>query len=141
MKQVAGSLRLDLAQYRELATFAQFGSDLDEATTKRLERGKRIVEVLKQPQLSPMDAYQQVVILWAVNNGYFDNTSIEKVGEKEQKILTLLAKSQKLKDHLVSKKEIDEFAAKMLGKMLDEKTPVKADPQVVAKPKTKRRSK
>jgi len=118
MKKVAGSLRLDLAQYRELATFAQFGSDLDEATQKRLERGKRIVEVLKQPQYKPMDASSQVVILWAVNNGYLDNVPVEEISSTEEKILTLLATNKKLKDHLDKNKEMDDFAEKELERMM-----------------------
>ena len=118
MKQVAGSLRLDLSQFRELATFAQFGSDLDEATLKRLERGKRIVEVLKQPQYQPMDIASQAVILWAVNNGYLDEVALEDIAASEQRILTLLATNKKLKDYLDDKKEIDETAKPMLEKML-----------------------
>ena len=118
MKQVAGSLRLDLAQYRELATFAQFGSDLDEATQKRLERGKRIVEILKQPQYKPMDVSAQVVILWAVNNGYLDSTPIEDIAKVEEKILVLLSTNKKLKDHLDKNKEIASDVEKELEKML-----------------------
>src|SRR3990167_4006366 len=118
MKQVAGSLRLDLAQYRELATFAQFGSDLDEATLKRLERGKRIVEVLKQPQFKPLDVTSQVALLWAVNNGYFDNIPIEQVAEYEEKILTLFSTNKKLKDYLTNKKEIDDYVEKELEKLV-----------------------
>src|SRR3990167_8876302 len=118
MKKVAGSLRLDLAQYRELATFAQFGSDLDEATQKRLERGKRIVEILKQPQYKPIDTSSQVVILWAVNNGYLDSVPLTEISAFEEKILTLLSTDKKLKDHLDKNKEIDDFAEKELEKML-----------------------
>ena len=118
MKQVAGSLRLDLAQYRELATFAQFGSDLDEATLKRLERGRRITEILKQPQLKTMDVADQIVVLWAVNNGYFDNIPPEEVATFEEKILTLFATNKKLKDHLTDKKEIDDYAERELKRML-----------------------
>ena len=118
MKQVAGSLRLDLAQYRELATFAQFGSDLDEATLSRLERGKRIVEVLKQPQFTPMDVVSQVVIFWAVNNGYSDSVPVSEVANFQEKILTLLTTNKKLKDYLEDKGEIDDFAEKELAKML-----------------------
>jgi len=118
MKQVAGSLRLDLSQYRELAVFAQFGSDLDEATLTRLERGRRITEVLKQPQLSPMDVMEQVVVLWAVNNGYFDNIPVSEVATTEEKILTLFATNKKLKDYLEEKKEIDDYVTKELEKML-----------------------
>ena len=118
MKQVAGSLRLALAQYRELATFAQFGSDLDETTLKRLERGRRIVEVLKQPTLSPMDVVDQVIILWAVNNGYFDNIVQEEAAAYEEKILMLFATNKKLKDYLTDKKEIDDYVEKELERML-----------------------
>ena len=118
MKQVAGSLRLDLSQYRELATFAQFGSDLDEATVARLERGKRIVDVLKQPQYQPMNVTSQVVILWAVNNGYFDNIKIEDVADYEERILTLLSTNKKLKEHLDKNREIEDFDKRELEKML-----------------------
>ena len=118
MKQVAGSLRLDLAQYRELATFAQFGSDLDEATQKRLERGKRIVEILKQPQYQPMDVNAQVVILWAVNNGYLNSVAIEDIAKVEEKILTLLTTNKKLKDNLDKNREITAEVEKELEKML-----------------------
>ncbi|OGD93758.1 F0F1 ATP synthase subunit alpha [Candidatus Curtissbacteria bacterium RIFCSPHIGHO2_01_FULL_41_44] len=117
MKQVAGSLRLDLAQYRELATFAQFGSDLDEATLSRLERGRRIVEVLKQPQLSPFDITSQVVILWGVNNGYFDKVNLEKVSAFEESVIRTLATNKKLKDYLEKERQIDDFAQKELEKM------------------------
>ena len=69
MRQVAGSLRLDLAQYRELAAFAQFGSDLDKATLNQLNRGRRLVEVLKQPQYQPLAVEKQVIIIYAATNG------------------------------------------------------------------------
>ncbi len=140
MKQVAGSLRLDLSQYRSLAAFAQFGSDLDETTQKRLERGKRIVEILKQPQLAPMDVSSQVVILWAVKNGYFDEVPIEKIAGFEQSILTLFETNQKLKKHLDDKKEIDDFAEGELKKML---ATVSGKPQKVeseTKPKEQNKS-
>jgi len=105
MKQVAGSLRLDLSQYRELATFAQFGSDLDEATIKRLERGRRINSKFKQSQLSPMDIASQVIVLWAVNNGYFDNVPVDQVSQFEKKIVTFFETNTKLKNHLHDKKK------------------------------------
>ncbi len=79
MKSVAGRLRLDLAQYRELAAFAQFGSDLDEATHAQIERGQRITEVLKQPQYSPMPLEQQVTIIYAVTHGFLDDVPLEKI--------------------------------------------------------------
>lgn len=83
MKKVAGRIKLDLAQFRELEAFAQFGSDLDETTKKQLERGKRAVEVLKQPQYSPMATIDQVVVFYALINGFIDNIAIDKVKEFE----------------------------------------------------------
>ena len=79
MRQVAGSLRLDLAQYRELAAFAQFGSDLDKATLNQLNRGQRLVEVLKQPQYQPLPVEKQVIIIYAATNGYLDAVAVEDV--------------------------------------------------------------
>jgi F-type H+-transporting ATPase subunit alpha len=80
MRQVAGSLRLELAQFRELQAFAQFGAtDLDKATRDQLERGRRITEVLKQPQYSPMSLGKEVMILYAVTNGYLDDVPVDKV--------------------------------------------------------------
>ncbi|MFA5936981.1 MAG: F0F1 ATP synthase subunit alpha [Candidatus Paceibacterota bacterium] len=87
MKKVAGTLKLDLAQYRELEAFAQFGSDLDSATKQQLERGKRAVEVLKQPQYSPMAVENQVVILYALVKGYLDDIAIEKIKEFEEGLI------------------------------------------------------
>ena len=122
MKQVAGTLRLDLSQYRSLAAFAQFGSDLDESTRIRLERGRRIVEVLKQPQLKPMDVTAQVVILWAVTNGHLDSVPIEDVAKQEEKILALFEANKKLKEYLEDKKEIDDFVKGQLEKLVTGKT-------------------
>ena len=79
MRQVAGSLRLDLAQYRELAAFAQFGSDLDKQTLNQLNRGRRLVEVLKQPQYQPLTVEKQVAIIYAAGNGYLDAVEVEQV--------------------------------------------------------------
>ena len=79
MKKVAGRLRLDLAQYRELEAFAQFGSELDPATQKQLARGQRTVEVLKQPQYAPMPVEQQIMIIYAVTNGYLDDIPVEQI--------------------------------------------------------------
>ena len=83
MKQVAGSLRLDLAQFRELAAFAQFSSDLDKATKARIDRGQRLTEILKQPQYRPVPVEKQVMIIFAATNGYLDSTPVDKVGEWE----------------------------------------------------------
>jgi F-type H+-transporting ATPase subunit alpha len=79
MKKVAGQLRLDLAQYRELAAFAQFGSDLDESTKKQIDRGQRLTELLKQPQYSPLQASQQVTLLYAASAGLFDAVPVSEV--------------------------------------------------------------
>ena len=81
IKQVAGKLRLDLAQFRELEAFAQFASDLDPATKKQLLRGQKLMEVLKQPQYKPLSVAQQVSILFAVNEGYLDEVDNKKIGE------------------------------------------------------------
>jgi F-type H+-transporting ATPase subunit alpha len=79
MKQVAGTLRLDLAQYRELAAFAQFGSDLDKTTQAQLARGKRLVEILKQPQYQPMDVELQIASIFAGTKGYLDSLRVEAI--------------------------------------------------------------
>jgi F-type H+-transporting ATPase subunit alpha len=84
MKQVAGTLRIDLAQFRELAAFAQFGSDLDKATQDQLERGKRLTEILKQPQYRPMAVEDQVFIIWTVTNGLADDIAVEDLKRFEE---------------------------------------------------------
>ena len=78
MRQVAGTLRLDLAQYRELAAFAQFGSDLDKSTQAQLTRGARLVEILKQPQYEPLAVERQVAIIFAGTNGYLDDVALRR---------------------------------------------------------------
>jgi F-type H+-transporting ATPase subunit alpha len=83
MRQVAGTLRLDLAQFRELAAFAQFASDLDKATRSRLERGQRLTEILKQPQYSPVPVEKQVMIIYAANSGYLDDVPLDKISAWE----------------------------------------------------------
>lgn len=90
MKKVAGTLRLDLAQYRELAAFAQFGSDLDEATQRQLNRGARLVELLKQAQYSPMDVIDQSVSIFAATKGYFDSIPVNKIRQVESDLLAML---------------------------------------------------
>ncbi len=87
MKKVAGTLKLDLAQFRELEAFAQFGSDLDDATKRQLERGKRAVEVLKQPQYSPVIVEHQVVVLYALVKGYMDDIAIDRIKEFENGLI------------------------------------------------------
>jgi F-type H+-transporting ATPase subunit alpha len=87
MRQVAGTLRLDLAQFRELSAFAQFGSsDLDQATQRQLNRGARLVEVLKQPQYRPLSVEQQVVILYAATQGYFDEIAVADVRDAQDEL-------------------------------------------------------
>ncbi len=93
MRQVAGTLRLDLAQFRELQAFAQFGSDLDKATQAQLARGQRLTEILKQPQYQPMDVQKQVLVIWAATNGYTDDIAIEDVKRFETSLLTFVENS------------------------------------------------
>ena len=90
MKKVAGTLRLDLAQYREMAAFAQFASDLDASTRRQLERGQRLVELLKQGQYAPMPVERQVVVIYAGANGHLDKIPVEAVGEYEQELLRFI---------------------------------------------------
>jgi F-type H+-transporting ATPase subunit alpha len=90
MKQVAGQLKGDLAQFRELAAFAQFGSEVDAKTQAQIDRGKRIVEIFKQPQYSPVPVEVQVAVMWTVQNGYFDDVPVERVRECQAKLVDLL---------------------------------------------------
>jgi F-type H+-transporting ATPase subunit alpha len=90
MKQVAGQLKGDLAQFRELAAFAQFGSELDAKTQAQIDRGKRIMEVFKQPQYSPVPVEVQVAVLWAVKNGYFDAVPVQRVKDYQGKLTEFL---------------------------------------------------
>jgi F-type H+-transporting ATPase subunit alpha len=87
MKQVAGRMRLDLAQFRELEAFAQFGADLDKSTQARLNRGNRIVEVLKQDQYKPMTIFEQIVVIYAATNGYLDDLALEQIRSFERELL------------------------------------------------------
>src|SRR4029453_8306554 len=93
MRQVAGTRRLDLAQYRELASFAQFGSDLDKATQQQLARGQRLVEILKQPQYQPMAIESQVLVIWAASNGFTDDVAVEDVRAFEAELLKFVENS------------------------------------------------
>jgi F-type H+/Na+-transporting ATPase subunit alpha len=109
MKQVAGTLRLDLAQYRELAAFAQFGSDLDRATQAQLARGQRLVEILKQPQYRPMEVERQVLIIWAATNGMLDDIPVEQVRRFEDDLLRFVETSHPgIFNTLREKKAIDD---------------------------------
>lgn len=119
MKKVAGKLRLDLAQFRELAAFAQFGSDLDEGTKKQIERGKRITEVLKQGQYEPMPVEHQVAILYAVVNGLIDDIAVEKVRSWEKRFHDYLKSQPVLKD-IREKKELTPEIEEALKKAVAE---------------------
>ena len=90
MKKVAGKIKGELAQYREMAAFAQFGSDLDAATQRLLNRGSRLTELLKQPQFSPLKMEEQVCVIWAGTNGYLDALPVNKVRAFEDGLLSLL---------------------------------------------------
>ena len=108
MKQVAGTLRLDLAQYRELAAFAGFGSDLDAATQAQLTRGARLVEILKQPQYRPLPMEKQICILFAGTRGYLDTLPIDSLAEYEQQLYAYIEKNQpSIYDDLKEKQAID----------------------------------
>jgi F-type H+-transporting ATPase subunit alpha len=121
MKQVAGTLRLDLAQYRELAAFSQFGSELDKATQAQLARGGRMVELLKQEQYKPMPVADQVLSLYAGVNGFLDDVPIKKVREFETGLLEYIKdKHPKIREEVVSKKKIDDEFGGQLKKIIGE---------------------
>jgi F-type H+-transporting ATPase subunit alpha len=121
IKQVAGTLRLDLAQYRELQAFAQFASDLDEASRKQLERGQRMVEVLKQPPYSPLPVENQIVIIYAGANGYLDDIDVDNITKFEAELIPFVeAKYPKLFEDIRTKKKIDDEIKAELNKVLDE---------------------
>ena len=121
MKKVAGTLRLEMAQYRELEAFAQFGSDLDEATQKQLARGQRLVEILKQPQYQPMPVEKQVAILFAGTNGYLDEWPVEAISEYEKQMLEFLeTKYPEILREIKETGDISDELDQKLRKALDE---------------------
>ncbi|MFN2483927.1 MAG: F0F1 ATP synthase subunit alpha [Candidatus Limnocylindria bacterium] len=121
MKQVAGKLRLDLAQYRELAAFAQFASDLDKATRDQLTRGEKTTEVLKQPQFEPVPVEQQVVIIWTATNGHLDDVPTPRIREFEKGLYRFLESSYpKLLPDIAEKKVLDDDTTKELAKAVAE---------------------
>jgi len=121
MKQVAGTLRLDLAQYREMAAFAQFGSDLDVATQKMLARGARLVEVLKQPQFQPLPVERQVLIVYAATNGYVDQLPVEAVRKYESDLFDFVeAKHGDLLAAMREKRALGDDIKHRLAGVLDE---------------------
>ena len=121
MKSVAGTLRLDLAQYRELEAFAKFGSDLDKATLAQLTRGERMVEILKQNQYVPMDVEKQIAIIFAASKGYLDDLDANQVAQFELGLLEFLdANARDSLDFIVSKGNISEETAKKLEKAISD---------------------
>jgi F-type H+-transporting ATPase subunit alpha len=120
-KQVSGTLRLDLAQYRELQAFAQFASDLDESSRKQLERGQRMVEVLKQPPYSPLPVEKQITIIYAGANGYLDDIAVEDVTKFEAELYPFIeAKYPQILEEIRSKKKLDQEIEDLLKKALSE---------------------
>jgi F-type H+/Na+-transporting ATPase subunit alpha len=121
MKQVAGRLRLDLAQFRELEAFAEFGSELDKASQAQLDRGARVVEILKQPQYSPFSMEDQVVSIWAVTNGYLDDLPIEKAQDFEGKFLELMrSRHSNVLDEIRESGKLEEATIETLKKAIDD---------------------
>ena len=121
MKKVAGTLRLDLAQYREKAAFAQFGSDLDVATQKQLSRGERLFELLKQDQYAPMSMEEQVIGIYAANKGVFDSIETNKLRKFEKSFLLYLKdKSPTLLEKIRDSKKLEEDSMKELDTLLEE---------------------
>jgi len=109
MRQVAGTLRLDLAQYRELAAFAQFGSDLDKSTQSQLNRGARLVEILKQPQYEPLSVERQVAIIYAGTNGYLDNVALADLRVFEIELYKFIeTRHSNLFSGIAEKKQLDD---------------------------------
>ncbi len=120
MKQVAGSIKLELAQYREMAAFAQFGSDLDAATQRLLKRGARLTELLKQPQYQPMAVEEQVVVIYAGVKGYLDTLAVNAISRFEAELLRLMrAKHQDILDSIRSEKVLKPETEEKLKTTLD----------------------
>jgi len=121
MKQVAGTLRLDLAQFRELAAFAQFGSDLDKATLAQIERGKRMVELLKQGQYTPLSVEDQIIVLFAGANAFVDDVPVESVGKFEEELLSYVRENgAEIRKEIKEKKVIDDSTKEKLVKLLND---------------------
>src|SRR6056297_1648281 len=119
MKKVAGKMRLEAAQYRELAAFAQFGSDLDDETRKKLERGKRLMEILKQDQYSPVDVSHQIAIYYSLINGLMDNVPVDKVSEFEEGLYQYLNDMNKeVLEEIEESGELSEGAEDKLNKII-----------------------
>ena len=121
MKGVSGNLRLSLAQFRELEAFSQIGSDLDETTKKQIERGKRIVEILKQPQYQPLPVMNQIEILFAANEGYLDDIDIEKLGRFEKDFFEFMHSNYtKLEKEIEASGKIEDQGKKELESAIED---------------------
>ena len=129
MKQVSGSIKLDLAQFREMEAFSQFASDLDQSTRNLLERGRRLTEILKQPQYSPLKVEEQVVVVFAGVKGFLDQIEINKITKfedlllselrsKEKKIIESIAKEQAISETL--EKKISDFLHSLSKKFIED---------------------
>ncbi|MCF8467447.1 MAG: F0F1 ATP synthase subunit alpha [Sneathiella sp.] len=120
MKQVAGSIKLELAQYREMAAFAQFGSDLDAATQQLLARGARLTELLKQPQYSPLTMDEQVVVIFSGVRGYLDRIEVARIGDFEKQLLSEMhAKHQEILDTILKEGALSKETESKLNEILD----------------------
>ena len=121
MKQVAGSLRLDLAQYREMAAFAQFGSDLDQATQRQINRGSRLVEILKQGQYEPLPVEKQILIIYAGTNGFVDHLPVSALKKYEQELYSFAeSRHPDILPEIVKKRELNEELRAKMKKVLEE---------------------
>jgi F-type H+-transporting ATPase subunit alpha len=121
MKQVAGSLRLDLAQYREMAAFAQFGSDLDKATQAQLARGSRLVEILKQPQYKPLPVERQVLIIFAGTNGFLEMYPESVLNRYEGELYDFIeTQNPEVFDEIREKKSLDSAMEKKMKTLLEQ---------------------
>jgi F-type H+/Na+-transporting ATPase subunit alpha len=121
IKQVAGKVKLDLAQFRELAAFAQFGSDLDAATKARLDRGQRIVELFKQKQYNPIPVEEQVAVMWAMQNGFLDEVPVDRVKEFQLKLQDWLqTRKEQLLRSIREKKQLDQDLESQLKSAMGE---------------------
>ncbi|OGQ65919.1 MAG: F0F1 ATP synthase subunit alpha [Deltaproteobacteria bacterium RIFCSPLOWO2_12_55_13] len=121
MKQVAGTLRLDLAQYREMAAFAQFGSDLDQATQRQINRGSRLVEILKQGQYEPLPVEKQILIIYAGTNGFVDHLPVSALKKYEQELYSFAeSRHPDLLPEIVKKRELNEELRAKMKKVLEE---------------------
>ncbi|MCB0349311.1 MAG: F0F1 ATP synthase subunit alpha, partial [Bdellovibrionales bacterium] len=121
MKQIAGTIKLELAQFRELEAFAAFGSDLDKATQAQLARGQRLVEVLKQDQYSPLSVYEQVVVIFGATNGFLDTIELPDVKRWEREFLDFMKqKHSSTMDQLIQAQAIKDDTKKLLLAALQE---------------------